>query len=125
MNATQNDNNTARKENKWLADRSAGIFILLLSSGAAVITIVWPIMGMLRQSEDVIFSTYMIVITVLGFLFGLTYTILGGETMNKLGNPSDKAGTVRSIIFAVLFIAMVVGVMQIWESLINNLGYGA
>lgn len=124
MNAMQNNNETSRKENKWLADRSAGIFILVLSIGAAMISIVWPLLGMFKQSEDVIFSTNMIIINLVGILFGLTYTILGGETLNKLGNPAGKKEVTRSIVFAVIFLAILVGLVQVWSTLVSRLGYG-
>ena len=120
----QNNNNPAKKENKWLADRSTGIFILVLSIGAAMISIVWPVMGMFKQSEDVIFSTNMIIINLVGLLFGLTYTILGGETLNKLSNPAGKKEVTRSIVFAVIFLAVLVGLVQIWSTLVSTLGYG-
>ena len=124
MNNMQSKDGAQQKENKQLADRSAGIFILLLSSGIAIITIVWPLMGMFKQSEEVVFSTNMIIINVVGILFGLAYTILGGKNLNKLGNPSGKKEVTRSIIFAVIFLAILVGLMQIWSSLVSALGYG-
>ena len=124
MNTMQSKDEAQQKENKQLADRSAGIFILLLSSGVAIITIVWPLMGMFKQSEEVVFSTNMIIINLVGILFGLAYTILGGENLNKLGNPSGKKEVTRSIIFAVIFLAILVGLMQIWSSLVSALGYG-
>ena len=120
----QNNNNSAKKSIILLAGRSGGIFILVLSIGAAMISIVWPILGMFKQSEDVIFSTNMIIINLVGILFGLTYTILGGETLNKLGNPVGKKEVTRSIIFAVIFLAILVGLVQVWSTLVSTLGYG-
>ena len=124
MNNVQNNKGSERKENKWLADRSAGIFILLLSSGAAVGTIILPLMGMLKHNEDVLFSTNLIALTILGFLFGLAYSIFGGENLNKLGNPADKKGVTRLIIFSIGFLAILFGLMAVWSSVVNTLGYG-
>ena len=124
MNNVQDNKGSERKENTWLADRSAGIFILLLSSGAAVGTIILPLMGMLQQNEDVLFSTNLIALTILGFLFGLAYSVFGGENLNKLSNPVDKKGVTRLIIFSIGFLAILFGLMAVWSSVVNTLGYG-
>jgi hypothetical protein len=120
----QNNDGSPKKENQWIADRSAGLLILLISCGAAVISIVWPLMGMFKQSEDVIFSTNMIAINIVGILFGLAYSILGGEYLNNLINPTDKKGTVRLIIFSVVLLAILAGLILAWSSLVSALGYG-
>ena len=120
----QNNDDTQRKENKWLADRTAGIFILTLSCGAAVITIIWPLREMLNHSENILYSSNTIIMTLLGILFGLVYSILGGENLNKLIGPPDTKGTTRLIIFTVLFFAILFGLMLVWNSLVNALGYG-
>ena len=120
----QNNNDTEKKENKWLADRSAGIFILLISCGAAVFTIIWPLMAMLNHSENVLYSSNTITWTLLGLLFGLVYSILGGENLNKLIGPPDKRGVIRLIIFTVGFFAILFGLMALWDSLVKALGYG-
>jgi len=119
----QNNDGTQRKENKWLADRTAGIFILLLSFGAAGITIIWPLMKMLNHSEDVLYSTNTIAMTITGILFGLAYSILGGENLNKLIGPPDSKGVTRLIIFTILFFAILFGLMFAWNSVVNALGY--
>jgi len=120
----QNNDGTQRKENKWLADRTAGIFILTLSCGAAVITIIWPLREMLNHSENILYSSNTIIMTLLGILFGLVYSILGGENLNKLIGPPDRKGGTRLIIFTVLFFAILFGLMLVWNSLVNALGYG-
>jgi hypothetical protein len=119
----QNNENTQKKENKWLADRSAGLFILILSCGAAVITIIWPLTEMLKHSENVSYSTNTIALTVLGILFGLAYLILGQENLDKLIGSSDTKGVARVIIFAVIFFAILFGFMLAWDSVVNTLGY--
>jgi succinate dehydrogenase hydrophobic anchor subunit len=120
----QNNDGIQKKENKWLADRSAGIFILLLSCGIAVFTIAWPLKEMLSGSDNVLYSSNTITWTLLGLLFGLVYTILGGENLNKLIAPSDSKGIIRLIIFTVVFFAVLFGLMAAWDSLVNALGYG-
>ena len=120
----QNNDGSQRKENQWLADRSAGIFILLLSCGAAVFTIILPLREMLNHSENVLYSSNMITWTVLGILFGLAYSILGGENLNKLIGPEDKKGVIRLIIFTVVFFGILFGFMAAWNSLVSTLGYG-
>ena len=124
MNDMQNNDGTQRKENKWLADRSAGILILLLSCAAGVFTIVWPLLKMINHNEDVLYSSNLITWTILGILFGLVYSILGGENLNKLIGPPDKKGVARLIIFTVVFFALLFGFMLIWNSVVNTLGYG-
>ncbi len=119
----QNNEGSQRKENKWLADRSAGIIILLLSCGAAVFTIASPLMKMLNHREDVLYSTNTIALTVMGILFGLANLILGGESLNKLINPVESKGGTRLIIFTVVFFAIVFGSILVWNSLASTLGY--
>ena len=120
----QNNDGPQRKENKWLADRSAGIFILTLSCAAAVFTIIWPIREMLKHSENVLYSSNTITWTLLGFLFGLSYSILGGENLNKLIGPADAKGVARLIIFTLVFFAVLFGLMFAWNSFVTTLGYG-
>lgn len=118
MNAPQ------KSGNDWLADRSAGIFILLLSLAASYFTIARPVSGMLQGREDVIFSTNIIIVTAVGILFGLSYVIFGGQGMNQLANPSGKKESIRSIVFAVVILALLVGLLEVWSRLVTSLGYG-
>ena len=120
----QNKEGARGKGNKWLADRSGGIFILVFSCAAAVLTIIWPLTKMVDHSEDVLYSTNTIAMTVLGILFGLAYLILGGENLNKLIGPADKSGVIRLIIFTVVFFGILFGLMAVWNSLVISLGYG-
>lgn len=120
----QNNDGTQRKENKWLADRSAGLFILLLSCGAAVFTIILPLREMLKHNEDVLYSSNTITWTILGILFGLAYSILGGESLNKLIGPADTKGVIRLVIFTVVFFGILFGLMAAWSSVVITLGYG-
>lgn len=118
------NNNDAQEKNKWLADRSAGIFILIFSSVVAVFTVVLPIRAMLNHNENILYSSNTITWTILGFLFGLAYTILGGENLNKLIGPADAKGVTRLIIFTVIFFGLLFGLMAAWNSLVSSLGYG-
>lgn len=118
MNAPQKTVNT------WLADRSAGIFILLLSLSASYFTIVRPVTGMFQGREDVIFSTNIIIVTAVGILFGLSYVIFGGAGMNRLANPNGRKETIQSIVFAVVILATLVGLLEVWSRLVTTLGYG-
>ncbi|HET7144955.1 MAG TPA: hypothetical protein VFI68_13130 [Anaerolineales bacterium] len=120
----QNKEDAQGKGNKWLADRSGGIFILILSCAAAGVTIIWPLTRMLDHTEDVLYSTNTIAMTVLGILFGLAYSILGGENLNKLIGPADTRGVIRLIIFTVVFFGVLFGLMAVWNSLVISLGYG-
>ncbi len=120
----QNNDVPSKKENKWLADRSAGFFILLLSCGAAIFTIAWPLREMLNHSENVLYSSNTITWTILGLLFGLMYSILGGENLNKLIGPPDSKGVIRLIIFTVVFFGLLFGLMAAWNSAVTALGYG-
>ncbi len=124
MKNVQNNKVSERKENKWLADRSMGIMILLISCGVAIFTIIWPIMGMLDHNEDVLFSSNLIAITLLGILFGLSYSILGGENLNKLIDSQDSKGVLRVVIFTLIFFGILFGLMMGWNSLVTSLGYG-
>jgi hypothetical protein len=113
----------SKKENSWLADRSAGILILLLSLGTAAFTIISPLIKMLNHMEDVLYSTSTIALNVMGILFGLANLILGGENLNKLLNPSDSKGTTRLIIFTAAFFGLVFGSIFGWNSLASAMGY--
>ena len=120
----QNNDNSQKKENKWLADRSAGIFIFLLSSVIAFFTIIWPLKEMLNHNQNVLYSSNAIIWTVLGMLFGLSSSILGGENLNNLIGPADTKGVIRLIIFIVIFFGILFGFMSFWNSIVNTLGYG-
>ena len=119
----QNNDSPKQKENKWLADRSMGIVILLISCAVAIFTIVRPIMGMLDHNEDVLFSSNLIALTLLGILFGLSYSILGGENLNKLIDSQDSKGVVRVVIFSLIFFGILFGLMMVWNSFAISLGY--
>ena len=119
----QNNDSPKQKENKWLADRSMGIMILLISCGVAIFTIIRPIMGMLDRNEDVLYSTNLIAITILGILFGLAYSLLGGENLNKLIDSQDSKGVVRVVIFTLIFFGILFGLMMVWNSFAISLGY--
>ena len=123
-NKMQNNDDSSKKENQWLVDRSAGFFILLLSCGAAVFTIIWPVREMLNHRENVLYSSNTITWTILGLLFGLMYSILGGENINKLIGPPDSKGVIRLIIFTVVFFGLLFGLMAAWNSVVTALGYG-
>ncbi|MCE9645525.1 MAG: hypothetical protein K8S20_05950 [Chloroflexi bacterium] len=113
-----------RKENKWLADRSGGIYILLISCGVAFFTIITPLRAVLNHSENVLYSSNLITWTVLGILFGLSYSILGGEALGKLIAPTDSKGVIRLVVFSIVFFGILFGFMAAWSAWVGPLGSG-
>jgi hypothetical protein len=120
----QNDHSKQGEENNWAALRAPGIFILLISSGAAYYFVVQPLMDMLNGKDAISYSTAGIVMTTLGLLFGALYTVLGRNNFDHLlGSPKEKGAEARAIIFIVMILVIALGCFWAWTSLVNTLGY--
>jgi hypothetical protein len=122
----QNNRSDQGGEHNGLAARAPGIFILLISLGAAYYFIAVPLMDMLNGREAIRYYTEGVVISTAGLLFGLIYTLFGRNDLEQLlGSSKGKSSKAGGIIFIILFLVVVFGCLWAWTSLVNGLGYGS
>lgn len=108
------------KEDSWLMQRLPGLVILLISLGVGFYFVGRPLLTMLRQEPKVLYSTEGVLISFCLFLFGLVYTALGHERVDRL---IGQATNLRITIVLIIVFGTIIGFYFFWNAVLRFFGY--